>query len=121
VLRWFGRTVLPVLYQKYPVFFEPHRDTRGFLLTLNEVIHPEVRKLYPGAQVPKFDFDTSSAEVLRMGYYSSRHLCAFGLGLIEGAADHYHEQVRIEQPLCTQRGDPKCLFELSFVGTRPGA
>ena len=27
-------------------------------------IHPEVRKLYPGASVPEFDFDTSSPDVL---------------------------------------------------------
>src|SRR5437773_2399002 len=62
VVRWFGRKAMPLLAQKYPKFFEPHRSTRAFVLTLNDIIHPEVRKLYPGAQVPVFGFDTSSAD-----------------------------------------------------------
>ena len=31
--------------KRYPEFFEPHETTLEFLLTLNEMIHPEVRKL----------------------------------------------------------------------------
>jgi hypothetical protein len=116
VLRWFGRAVLPELAKAFPQFFSPHRDTRSFLLTLNEVIHPEVRKLYPGADVPHFDYDNSSLQVLRMGYVSSRQLCAFGMGLIEGAADHYGEELQLTQPECAKRGDPKCVFHISFTG-----
>src|SRR5687767_8026903 len=59
VVRWFGRASLPLLAQQFPDFFHPHHDTRSFLLTLNDVIHPEVRKLYPGAEAPQFDYDTS--------------------------------------------------------------
>src|SRR5262245_6495155 len=51
VVRWFGRSALPVLATRYPQFFR-HQDTRDFVLTLNTIIHPEVRKLYPGAQAP---------------------------------------------------------------------
>src|SRR4051794_9717809 len=37
--RWFGRSAMPLLYQRYPSFFDAHSDTRSFLLTLNDVIH----------------------------------------------------------------------------------
>jgi hypothetical protein len=121
VLRWFGRTVLPVLAQQFPQFFQPHRNTRSFLLTLNEVIHPEVRKLYPGADAPHFDYDTSSENTLVMGYVSTRQLCGFGIGLIEGAAGHYGEKVEISHPQCSKRGDPKCVFDVSFPASRAGA
>ena len=43
IVRWFGREALPLLAAKYPQFFTPHRDTRSFVLTLNAIIHPEVR------------------------------------------------------------------------------
>jgi hypothetical protein len=33
VLRWFGVAAMPLLAARYPVFFEPHRSTRSFLLT----------------------------------------------------------------------------------------
>jgi hypothetical protein len=114
IVRWFGRSALPLFADRYPQFFEPHASTRSFILTLNQVIHPEVRKLYPGADVPVFDFDTSSDEVLAMGYSSPRKMCAFAEGLIEGAASHYGEEAQIKQPKCMVRGDKKCVLEISF-------
>jgi len=114
IVRWYGREALPLLAKRYPDFFTPHESTRPFLLTLNDIIHPEIRKIYPGAQAPQFDFDASEPQVLRMGYESTRGLCAFGEGLIEGAADHYGEQVHLTQPVCVRNGDPKCVFEITF-------
>lgn len=114
IVRWFARNALPILASKYPKFFEAHTSTRPFLLTLNDIIHPEVRKIYPGADVPVFDYDTSDPNVLLMGYKSARKFCSFAEGLIEGAAAHYGEEVAIEQPKCMHRGDEKCLLKISF-------
>jgi hypothetical protein len=118
IVRWFARKSLPLLAGKYPHFFAPHRSTRPFLLTLNDIIHPEVRKLYPGADVPEFDFETSDPQVLVMGYRSARKLCSFAEGLIEGAAAHYGEIASIHQSQCMHRGDPKCVLHVSLT---PGA
>ena len=114
VVRWFGGGALPLLARSYPQFFEGHTSARELVLTLNDIIHPEVRKLYPGADVPVFDYDVSSDDVLAMGYSSPRKLCAFAEGLIEGAAAHYGETTEIEQPMCMNRGDAKCLLRISF-------
>jgi hypothetical protein len=114
VVRWFGRRALPLLAERYPQFFDPHESTRPFLLTLNDIIHPEVRKIYPGAGVPVFDYDASSEDVLVMGYSSERKLCALGHGLIEGAADHYGERAEVEQPHCMKRGDERCVFHIAL-------
>lgn len=115
IVRWFGLQALPLLAQKYPAFFEKHDSTRPFILTLNAIIHPEVRKLYPGADPPMFDFETSSPDVLVMNYYSKRKLCALAEGFVEGAATHFGESVRIAHPLCMHRGDNSCRLELSFA------
>ena len=114
VLRWFGRQSMPLLAERYPMFFAGLTATRPFLLTLNDIIHPEVRKLYPGAYAPTFEFDTSSPDRLSMAYRSERRLCALAHGFIEGAADFFNEDAACEQPVCMHRGDPKCLFELRF-------
>jgi heme-NO-binding protein len=113
LVRWLGREALPLFAERYPQFFDPHRTTADFLLTLNEIIHPEVRKLYPGALVPVFDCKASDHR-LTMGYRSERKLCMFGEGLIAGAAVHYGETVAIEQPTCMNRGDDSCVLEISF-------
>jgi hypothetical protein len=75
VVQWFARRALPLMACKFPEFFQPHRGTRSFLLTLNDVIHPEVRKVFPGADVPTFDFDSSDPQKLIMFYNSKRQLC----------------------------------------------
>jgi hypothetical protein len=95
--------------------FQRHQSTRPFILTLNGIIHPEVRKLYPGADTPDFEFDATSPEVLVMIYRSKRKLCALAEGLIEGAANHYGQTVRIDHQQCMHRGDAHCRLDLSFA------
>jgi hypothetical protein len=114
--RWFGSECIPLLARRFPAFFEPHTRTRSFLLTLNEVIHPEVRKLFPGAYAPSFAYEDFPDGALGLGYFSHRHLCAFAEGLIEGAAAHYHETVEIRHTTCTKRGDEKCALVIRFSG-----
>lgn len=115
VLKDFGIKAMPLLVERYPMLFTPHRETRAFLLTLNAIIHAEVRKLYPGANPPDFDIDASDAERLRMVYRSERKLCALAEGFIEGAALHFGEQVDGRQLRCMHRGDDCCEFSLRFT------
>lgn len=112
IVRWFGRQALPALAVAYPGFFDPHEDVGSFLHTLNDIIHPEVRKLYPGADVPNFGFATADDGMITMRYGSPRRLCAFAEGLIEGAAAHFKQTVVIEQRSCMLRGDELCTIEI---------
>lgn len=114
VLRWFGQQAMPLLARRFPAFFANHADTRAFLLTLNGIIHPEVCKLYPGASTPLFDFDTSLADVLRIGYDSPRRLCALAEGFMLGAASHFGERVEIGQSECMHHGAARCVFDVRF-------
>src|SRR5438309_1287634 len=114
VVRLIGERALPLLASRYRTFFEGHTSTQSFLLTLNDIIHPEVRKLYPGAIVPDFDFDTPEDGVLVIGYRSQRRLCALAEGFILGAASHYGEHVEVSQSRCLLRGDDQCLIRCAF-------
>ncbi|MFN2640649.1 MAG: heme NO-binding domain-containing protein [Actinomycetota bacterium] len=115
LIRWFGRAALPLLAAKYPGFFSPYDSTRAFLMTLNEIIHPEVRKLFPGAYAPSFEFDTTNENDLGLAYHSHRNLCSFAEGLIEGSADHFGEAVDITQATCSKRGDQLCDLHIHFT------
>ena len=126
-LRWFGRRAMPMLAERYSIFFAEPRDTRTFLLTLNNIIHAEVRKLYPDADVPTFTFDPipgvedPAGDSLVLGYRSGRMLCGLAEGFIAGAAAHYSQTVRIEQPRCMLRGDDTCAIVCSFEPAGSGA
>ena len=114
ILRWIGHAAMPVLAAKCPQFFKPHTTTRSLMLALNSIIHPEVRKLYPGAEVPQFDVDSSAPDRLVIGYRSGRRLCALAEGFIEGAARQFGEHASIEHPECMHRGAASCRLVVAF-------
>jgi hypothetical protein len=116
VLRTVGAGAMPQLAARFPEFFEPHATTRSFVLTLNDIIHPEVRKLYPGADVPEFTFDTSQGDdVLVLRYQSDRRLCALAEGFLTGAARHFGERVDLSHDRCLHRGDDHCAIRCAFA------
>jgi Haem-NO-binding len=118
MLRWFGEAAMPILARRYPAFFSMHHATRPFVLSVNHIIHPEVLKLYPGADLPVFDFADGPEGTLVMGYRSPRKLCALAQGFVEGAAAHYHECVTVEHLACMHDGDPECRLRIAFSPDR---
>jgi hypothetical protein len=112
VLRWFGREAMPLLAKRYPVFFNGHRTAQSFILSVNDIIHPEVRKLYAGAHCPFFRFEQTKGGVLLMTYDSPRKLCALAQGFIEGAGNYYGQAMTVEHLTCMNHGDPKCLLSI---------
>lgn len=113
-LRWLGREATPILAERYPNFFKLHNDARSFVLSVNSVIHPEVRKVYPTADCPNFGFEDCEDGSLLMTYRSQRKLCDLAHGFIQGAADHYNQRLEIRHVNCMHKGDPSCILRLRF-------
>jgi Haem-NO-binding len=88
-------------------------DARSLLLGLNSVIHPEVRKVYPGADVPVFEVVSGESESISLSYRSKRGLCHFAEGLALGVGDLFGETFTVTQPVCQHQGGDHC--ELKFT------
>jgi hypothetical protein len=114
VLTLLGHDAALGLARAHPQFFAPHSHTRGLVLTLNDVIHPEVRKVQPDARPPEFGFADEGDDLL-VEYRSSRGLCALAEGMIGGAAQWYDEVARVGHDTCTHRGDAVCVLRCRFV------
>lgn len=114
VLRWFGHSAMPTLIALYPHFFAERATTRDLLLALNDIVHSEVRKLYPGAVCPHFHF-RSDGDRLVIGYRSPRKLCRLAHGFIEGVAAHFDETIAITHLQCQHDGGPSCQMELRWL------
>lgn len=115
ILRWFGEAAIPLLERRYGEFFVPHSSARDFVLSVNEIIHPEVRKLYSGAGCPNFHFERDDRGRLILGYRSPRKLCQLSHGFVLGAAKHYRETVEIEHLSCMHSGDALCRMAVDWV------
>ena len=94
----------------FPVFFEQAGNVFDFMKSLDNHIHVEVRKLYPDADLPKFDFDDSDPECLVMEYQSSRGFAKLAHGLMIGVIKHFKESVDVS--LEHIHGDNHVLFHL---------
>jgi len=97
----FGRfTVL------YPALLAPYRSALELVASIESVIHVEVRKLYPDAELPQFEVLDSSADHLEIQYRSERHLADLAQGLIRAAIRHYGEEGRVELERTDQPDEP---------------
>ncbi len=117
LVKDFGRFMLPSFVKSHPVFFTGQPTLRDFLLTVDRVIHVEVRKLYPDAGLPTFDYEKGAAEdlsKLTMIYKSPRKLCALSEGLIDGAATYFEEDYSLEHSVCMHNGDDHCELKMRF-------
>lgn len=114
VLRWFGRAALPKLAAHYPEFFTTAPSARDFILSINTIIHPEVRKLYSGAGCPQFHFSIENDDLI-VGYNSARRMCALAHGFLEGVGDHYHQVLDVTHRGCMHNGDASCRLAVGFA------
>ncbi len=105
LVRSFGRHLFTVLISAFPQFLEGIKSSFDFLKTIENHIHIEVRKLYPDAELPRFEYHSPSENTLEMIYHSKRPFGDLAHGLIEGCAIHYGESLSVQRKdLSTENG-----------------
>lgn len=95
LLHAFGRHLLGRFAVGYPQFFDGVPSAFAFLERVDGYIHVEVRKLYPDADLPTFEYERPSDDCLVMTYQSPRGLADLAEGLIEGTLAHFGETASI--------------------------
>ncbi|MEI2718182.1 MAG: heme NO-binding domain-containing protein [Candidatus Nanopelagicales bacterium] len=114
VERHLGRRALPLFLERYPELRGDHTTSRGLIMTLNSFIHPQVRILHPGADVPDFDVAEIESDSIEMTYRSGRRLCFFAEGLLLGAGDEYGENIAVSQSTCMHDGADHCVLQVMW-------
>lgn len=109
----FGKDLFGHLIRGHENYAEGH-DLRSFITSVHDVIHVEVRKLYPGAILPAFAFEDLDNGDLQIEYRSARKLCPLVGGLLEGAAAHFGQPIQHEQTACVHEGAECCTFHVHF-------
>ena len=115
LLRTFGEYMAPAFARNYPVFFKNQTSLKAFLLTVDRVIHVEVRKLYSEAHLPEFEYTDEADNQLTMHYTSPRKMCHLAEGLIAGCAKHFDQDYQLNHSVCMHDGASRCALELTFL------
>ena len=113
-LRAFGKFCFPKLALKVPQFVSPFHHPKDFLLTLHNVIHVEVKKLYKDAEPPNFFYRDPAPSQLVMIYDSRRKLYDFVEGLLDGVSDYFKVPIQVRRTPVMQDGKEMCEFLLTF-------
>lgn len=96
----FGEFLFPKLVEAHPEFLEDQQDLFTFLEGIEGIIHVNVRRLYPEAELPRFACTRKGDDQLHMEYQSHRPFAGLVPGLIRGAARHFAQPVEIKhEPL----------------------
>lgn len=104
LFRNFGKYIFDVFARKYTFFFNNSDNAFDFLESVESYIHVEVRKLYPDAELPRFETKRVGNTTLEMMYYSNRSMSDFAMGLIEKVLEYYNEDANVERIYLTDNG-----------------
>jgi hypothetical protein len=95
LLKTFGKHLMGRFATLYPAFFENVNDCFGFLQTIENHVHVEVRKLYSDTELPTFETEMPNDNSLVMTYSSFRPFADLAEGLINGAIEHFGEKIEL--------------------------
>lgn len=95
LLEAFGARIFQLFTQHYGHFFSEAENAIAFLSGIEHYIHVEVRKLYPDAELPHFEYPSCAENELIMDYHSDRPLAHFALGLIKATITHYNDNLTV--------------------------
>jgi len=89
-------------------------STFDVLYALDDMIHRQVRGLYPDAELPRFDVIERSAKRMVVIYSSKRHFADLAEGLIRGCAGHFNEKVAITREQLPTDDGSRVRFTLAL-------
>jgi len=111
-LRLAGHLGFAHLVRRAPHLLDGLDDWRAVLSSLDDIIHPEVRKIYPDADVPGFEA-TADGDALLVTYTSKRGLCALADGLVLGCGEWFGTPLAVEHRSCVHSGDDACTMRVT--------
>jgi len=96
LLLVYGEHFFAVIEKNYPKMLAQYKGPIEMLASVENHIHMEVRKIYPGAELPTFEVMERTENSLVMIYKSSRAMHHFGLGLMNKTFEYFHTKAEID-------------------------
>ena len=107
----YGKFFFATLENNHRDIFSLYSSPLTMLASIENHIHVQVRKIYPGAELPTFKIIKQEEDYLEMMYYSERSMYMFAKALMEKTFEHYHENSKIHLELLKEDGS-QVLFKI---------
>ena len=96
LLRSFGHYLFQVFTKRYSFLLAGLDNSFDLFRSIDNHIHVEVKKLYPDAELPKFEFQLVDENIMELTYQSERKLAWLAYGLIEKALAYFRETATLD-------------------------
>lgn len=113
LVRTFGQHLFGRFTQAYPHFFAEAESAFDFLGKVDAYIHVEVRKLYPDAELPHFDYAYPGPGRMEMIYRSRCPFSDLAEGLILGCIEYFGQPVELVRTNLDGDGATAVRFSLT--------
>ncbi|MCA9174595.1 MAG: heme NO-binding domain-containing protein [Planctomycetales bacterium] len=91
----FGEHLCRCFVASFPELFAGADNAFDFLASVEGIIHSEVRKLYPDAELPTFEYGQSAPGKMEMTYRSTRPFADLAEGLIHASIAHFGGEIDV--------------------------
>lgn len=92
----YGKYLFTILLTRYPHAVAKTSTLFEFLQHVDNHVHVEVLKLYPEAELPRFECTLLNPTTMTMKYQSNHPFAKLAEGLILGCAEYFKEKIHIE-------------------------
>ncbi|MDN3596627.1 heme NO-binding domain-containing protein [Zunongwangia endophytica] len=100
----YGLYFFRVLTTLHPAIFALYKDPIELVSSIENHIHVQVRKLYPGAELPTFKVEKKTEDHLEILYFSDRAMYMFAKALMEKTFEHYDRDSEIKMEKLAEDG-----------------
>lgn len=112
LVRTFGQHLFGRFTHAYPNFFNDVESAFDFLGKVDNYIHVEVLKLYPDAELPRFDYAYPGPGRMEMVYRSRCPFSDLAEGLILGCIEHFGQPIELTRTNLDEDGATAVRFSL---------
>lgn len=110
----FGKWLYPRLIKLLPSEFTNFTHPAYVLKNLDDLHKIELKKLYPDAIPPSFNYQATTPTQGILDYYSHRKMFVLVEGVLQGMADHYQVAITCETQLNWQDNSEQARYILSY-------
>ena len=116
LIEGYGRHLFGRIVALYPPMTRNFSSSIPFIAQVETFIHPEVKKLYPDADLPTFDVISENEKELVIDYISTKPLVALARGLMHGSADYFGEAIEVTHAILPSDSGTKARFTVRLNG-----
>lgn len=115
LFREYGQYLFSRMIELYP-FVIQHSSILDFIANINTVIHPQIKKIYPEAELPFFHVISFENCSLTIDYVSEKNLYTLAEGLMLGASQYFNQQIDVKYAFIEEKHPLIVRFIVTQIG-----